>query len=124
MIYIEENEMGIISFNKSIINQLISESVKPWIETDKLRLSNEKEIETSDAGIYICLHISLAIGESMSEVINHMIDFLSDSIIESMECSIDDIVIVLDDMFTKNGNSVPRNIQYSYSESKASGAHY
>jgi len=115
MIYTEKNDKGIISFNKSIITQVVNDSVKSWTNTGKLRLL-EKEHKLTDTGIYLCVHISLLLGESLKTCALHMIDHISSVFIQSLELEVDDIVVVVDNVFTEKGSIADRNIEFKYSD--------
>ena len=115
MIYTEQNDIGIISFNKSILNQLINVSVMPWSKSGKLKLVS-KHFEVLEKGILVEMHISLAFGESTTEVVNHILDYLSDEIVNSLESQVYDIIVSIDTMFTSKGATAERNFRYSYRE--------
>lgn len=117
MIYNETTRQGVISINKVVINQLIADAFKPW--NGKVKISNNKIINSNDNHLYLELFFSAHIGESLSLIFNTVIDYLVENIASSLEMEIDDIVINLENTYTHKGNTAKRNIKYSYSDKKA-----
>ena len=116
MIFKEETPQGIISIKKTVVNQLIQESIKPF--QGKIKLSNNRVVKFSPDGILIKLKFSIALGESINEIMNSIMCFLVDAFENSLEIKIDDIVLSLDGVHTKRGNISPREISLSYREFK------
>ncbi len=118
MICREETSRGVITINKAVLNQLVQEAVASWTSTGKLKLANERTLDTSASGVKIDISISLAIGVSMTDVMNYIIDFLADQITHSLELPIDDITVRLIGMYTHKGTSVSRAMRMSFSDSE------
>ena len=118
MIYTEKNNLGEITFNKLVLAELISNTLQPWISSGKIKLLSQKEIKQSSKGVYINLHISLAMGQSTSEVIKAIAVSLAEGVTDTIQIDLDDVVVVIDTMFTQKGNTVERNIRYSYNANK------
>lgn len=118
MISREETPRGVITINKAILNQLVQEAAASWITTGKLKLANERTLERGVKGVKIEISISLAIGVSMTDVMNYIIDFLADQIKYSLELPIDDITVLLTGMYTRRGTMVPRAMRMSFSDSE------
>lgn len=118
MIYTEKNNLGEITFNKLVLAELIQNVLQPWVSSGKIKLLNQKDIKQTSKGVYICLHISLAMGESTSEVVKALAVSLAEGVTETIQIALDDVVVVIDTMFTQKGNNVERNIRYSYNANK------
>lgn len=120
MIYKIQTDKGIISFSKALLNELLSEALKPWTSAGKLKLLPEakgsKMLNMDENGLLITMHVQLAIGESISGFANKTIGFIADELIDSLEIPINDIVIYIDGVFTQKGNTDPRDLVYSYRE--------
>jgi len=120
MIYTETNNLGEISINKAVLNDLILSAVKPWVYTGKIKVLPNKVLSTSEDGIYLCVHFSVAFGESIKEIFANVASYLAHEITSSLELELDDVVIVIDSMFTPKGNIAKRNIKYSYKNGRES----
>jgi len=118
MIYSESNNLGDISINKGALNDVIALSIKPWSYTGKIKMLQEKKVKVTDKGVYICLHFSVALGESLNEIFKKVTEYIEHELINSLELDIDDIVICVDTMFTAKGNVVKRDIKYSLNGTK------
>lgn len=118
MIYSEENKTGEITINKSVIQDIITESIRPWVYTGKLRVLSNKNFKLTDRGINVELHFSVAMGESTNEIISSVSTEIANAVKNSLESELDDITIYIDSMFTKKGAVVPRDIKFSFNDSK------
>jgi len=122
MIYQQKNENGIISINEALLHQLVHEALRPWTYTNKLKLLPEnkdhKLVEMGEKGIVFDIHVQLAMGESIELVSASVMDFIADELTSSLELSVEDIMVSIDGMFTRKGNTVPRNLTVKYSERK------
>jgi len=115
MIFREDTPQGVISVNKTVVNQLIQEALRPF--QGKVKLLN-RVAKYSANGIYIKLSFSVIIGESIKDIMDYIMAFLSNAIVESLELQIDDIVLYLAGVHTKKGNTSPREIILSYRDYK------
>lgn len=118
MIYSEENKTGEITINKSVIQDIITESIRPWVYTGKLRVLSNKNFQLTDKGVSVELHFSVAMGESTNEILSSVSNGIASAVKNSLEMDLDDIIIYIDSMFTKKGTLVQRDIQFSFNESK------
>lgn len=118
MIYKESNYIGDIEINKTVVGEIVTDALSPWLYTGKLKLQSNREINSSLRGVYVCMHVSIAFGESINGFLKDVCEQISSRIINSLEMPVDDIVIVIDSMFTKKGSLVQRNIEYKYSANK------
>lgn len=118
MLYKESNNLGDITINKAALNEIISSAVKPWVYTGKLKVLPEKVISLSGEGLLVCIHLSVAFGESTSSILEKVTETLVHEITNSLELELDDVVIYIDSMYTSKGTPVRRDIKYSYNDSK------
>ena len=107
----ETNELGVITLNEALVNQLLSEAIKPW--ESKARYVGERQIRFGDDGLYVYAALSLRIGSSITEIAGGILNYMTEAAANCLELSIEDIIIEVVQMTTSR-NAVKREIRFSY----------
>ena len=111
-----KNEYGIITYNEALVNQILSQAIKPWEE--KAKYAGEREIRFSDDGLFIYAGISIRLGYSMKDVAGSIIEYTADAVEKMLQLPVEDIVIEIIQMTTAR-SVVKRNEKYSLREAYA-----
>ena len=111
MLVSKKNDQGVITIDDGLFFQLLNEALRPW--EGKARYVGEKELRYGEDGLFMSAALSIRIGNSISEICNHIIDFTSRAIEEDLELEVEDIVINVIQMTTAR-TAVKRDIRFSY----------
>lgn len=129
MLYREVNQLGALSINKAVIEEIIADSLRPyenrvWLAHYKgtvsdmmVRLGNfdalsDALVEMTEKGLFIRLYVMMRFGLSINDTTAEIMDNLVSSLLEYVEIPIYNIEIVLTGMLSKN--VAKRNIVMDY----------
>lgn len=129
MFYREVNQIGAISVNKAVIDEIIADAFRPYegkvwlgnykgsVSDMKVRLGNynslaETVVKMTEKGLFIRLYVMMRFGQSINEMTAGIMENLAFSLMEYMEIPIYNIEIVVTGMLSKN--VAKRNIKTDY----------
>ena len=111
MLYKETNELGVITLNEVLVNQLLAEAIAPW--EGKAKYTGERQIRCGEDGLYVYAALSIRMGYSIKEIAGGILEYLTKAAVESLELPVEDIIIEVVQMTTFK-TSVKRSIRFSY----------
>ena len=129
MFYRELNQIGAISINKAVIDEIIADAIRPYegkawlgnykgtVSDVKVRLGNfdslaETVVKMTEKGLFIRLYVMMRFGQSINEITAGIMDNLAFSLMEYVELPMYNIEIIITGMLSKN--IAKRNIKMDY----------
>ena len=104
-----ENTKGSISYDTSLVDQLITETLNQFKGNFKLL---KKSSQMNKNGVFISITVNLKFGTSISNFTNQVFETISNRITENFELPIDTIQIVINGVYSKK--LVKRNLVIEY----------
>lgn len=104
-----ENTKGIISFDTSLMDQLIMESLSSFKGEYKLI---KKSSEMKSLGVFVSINVHLKFGTSIAKFTNEVFSSISSGITNNFELPLDTIQIVISGMYSKK--VAKRNLVIEY----------
>ena len=106
------NELGAISIDENIINEVIAETIRSFKGNVRAyKNAQNRQIKMTEEGVFIHVELVLKIGTSISEVAGSLIDALRRLVEEQLELEIDNIEVKISGM-QSFGKTMPRDILY------------
>lgn len=104
-----ENRHGIISYDTSLMEQIISEALAPYKDSFKLI---RKEAEMSMDGVRVRLNLQLKFGISIKEFSGYVLRSIGQRIENNLELPVKSIKLVISGIYSKK--LIKRNIVLEY----------
>lgn len=104
-----ENTKGIISYDTSLVDQLITEALSKFKGDYKLL---KKSSEMNERGVFVSITVNLKFGTSISKFTNQIFSTISNKVTEYFELPIDRIQININGVYSKK--LVKRNLVIEY----------
>lgn len=104
-----DNNKGIISYDDSLIEQIINESLSEYKNSYKMV---RKSFGMESDGMYISLNLRLKIGISIKEFSNHVLSFIGSKVENNLELPVYKIRILISGMYSRR--VARRNILIEY----------
>ena len=105
-----KNDLGIITYNETLVNQILNRAIKPM--EDRAKYIGDRQIRYSEDGLFVYAGLSIRLGYSMKDVAGSIISFVADSVENILGLPVEDIVIEVIEMTTSK-TTVKRNVRYS-----------
>ncbi len=132
-----KNDLGVISLNKILLDQIVHQAMEPyrghvWLANYKGASSDalikvggyeaiaEKTYRMNGDRLYMRLFVMVSFGKSISGVCRSIIDSIVRDVTESLGVEIDDIEIIVTAVVSKK--TARRHITFSYKAISAAGA--
>ncbi len=104
-----ENRYGIISYDTSLMDQMINEALAPYKDCFKLL---KKESDMSVGGVSVRLNVQLKFGISIQEFSGSVLRSIGNRIEENLELPVRSVELVISGIYSKK--TVKRNIVIEY----------
>lgn len=125
------NSMGVITYSRQIIDQIIDnafESVRGrlWLANYRGAVSDmlvklsgfdsiaEKRVEMREGGLYIKLFVVIRLGESMTGSCDKVMKDIADDVTGLLELPLDNIEVAVTGTVSKNNNIARRDVLLNY----------